>query len=87
MPQNPLDPAAEALAERGLKNHIVASGIWARASGGATWSYPGLDCFITTVPRRGFNQAIFDTNAPPSDGDLQEAMARFDKADCAIAYA
>jgi ribosomal protein S18 acetylase RimI-like enzyme len=73
------DPRTEALAERGLKNHVVASGIWARASGGSTWSYPGLNCFMTTVPRRGFNQAILDTNAPPSNEDIRDAIDRFDK--------
>ncbi len=66
------------MAERGMDNFLHASGIWARASGGSTWSHPGIDCFASTVPRRAFNQAIISATAPPSDEDLRDAISRFD---------
>jgi len=75
-PGEALDPHTEAHAERGLQNFIVASGIWARASGGTTWGYPGLHCFESTVQRRAFNQVIIDTSASCSDDDLRAAMSR-----------
>lgn len=77
--EHPLDSQTEAQAERGLENFVYASGIWARASGGTGWSYPGLDCFESTVARRAFNQAILATDASVTRDDLQDAIARFDK--------
>lgn len=75
-----LDPITNALAERGLENFRVASGIWARASGGETWSCPGLDCFTSTVQRRAFNQLIIATGSPPRESDLRDALSRFAEA-------
>ena len=67
---------AAGLGERGMENLIYASGVWARASGGTTWSYPGLECFAVTAPRRGFNQAII-TSASVRNEDIRDAIARY----------
>jgi ribosomal protein S18 acetylase RimI-like enzyme len=69
-----LDPVTASLAERGLENFIVASGIWARASGGSAWDYPGISCFLSTVPRRAFNQVILSTSGVIGVGDLSDAI-------------
>jgi ribosomal protein S18 acetylase RimI-like enzyme len=72
-----LDTLTEGQAERGFENFVHASGVWARASGGTEWFYPGLSCFASTVQRRAFNQVLVATPGTFSDPDLADALARF----------